>query len=479
MTEGDALYRAILDAPDDDAPRLVWADWLEENGDPEWAAFIRLQCEQANLDPSDLREHELGERLITLSRNRDKWTANLGSYARNCGFWRGLPDWFELTADQFLGALSDLRQLVPAQCLCLQLGRRGPGSSHDWGVLETIRCLDVAEATVEALYPQSSLRGWVWLLQSSRLRGLQTFAADFDETSLGVISALAGTDWPNLRELSLRVRLQQTQSPPMEPWRGLPIGPWEDLAAAPWFPALHSLDLSNCFLDDDGLDRVLDGDRPMALTRLVLTENSLGPSAVRRLASRRSLVNLRRLAIGRNGVGATVAELLRSPALPNLSSLDVSYCTGHGSPGSPDVLRAIAAAARPGQLQVFSANHCLIGTGAVARFVGSVCVDRLEVLSLTGNELSDEAAVAIAESTHLANLRRLDLRANRITDFGLRALARSTRLGALRQLAVRGNALTAGGMRDPAVIDFARRLVRLDTELSLPTEIRSPGRAPG
>jgi uncharacterized protein (TIGR02996 family) len=39
----DVLVRAVLDAPDDDAPRLVYADWLEENGQAERAAFIRHQ----------------------------------------------------------------------------------------------------------------------------------------------------------------------------------------------------------------------------------------------------------------------------------------------------------------------------------------------------------------------------------------------------------------------------------------------------
>lgn len=44
--ELDSLYRAILDAPSDDAPRLVYADWLEEygdDGDRLRAEFIRLQ----------------------------------------------------------------------------------------------------------------------------------------------------------------------------------------------------------------------------------------------------------------------------------------------------------------------------------------------------------------------------------------------------------------------------------------------------
>ena len=35
---------AIKAAPDDDAPRLELADWLEEDGQPERAEFIRVQC---------------------------------------------------------------------------------------------------------------------------------------------------------------------------------------------------------------------------------------------------------------------------------------------------------------------------------------------------------------------------------------------------------------------------------------------------
>jgi uncharacterized protein (TIGR02996 family) len=38
----DALYRAVLVAPDDDLPRLVLADWLEENGDGGRAAELRV-----------------------------------------------------------------------------------------------------------------------------------------------------------------------------------------------------------------------------------------------------------------------------------------------------------------------------------------------------------------------------------------------------------------------------------------------------
>lgn len=40
-----ALLQAVLHNPADDLPRLVMADWLEENGETERANFIRWQCE--------------------------------------------------------------------------------------------------------------------------------------------------------------------------------------------------------------------------------------------------------------------------------------------------------------------------------------------------------------------------------------------------------------------------------------------------
>lgn len=47
-----ALYRSILEAPHDDAPRLIYADWQDEFGDPEFAAFIRLQIAKYADDPN-------------------------------------------------------------------------------------------------------------------------------------------------------------------------------------------------------------------------------------------------------------------------------------------------------------------------------------------------------------------------------------------------------------------------------------------
>lgn len=44
MTTHDALLAAVRAAPDDDLPRLVMADWLEERGEGERAEFIRVCC---------------------------------------------------------------------------------------------------------------------------------------------------------------------------------------------------------------------------------------------------------------------------------------------------------------------------------------------------------------------------------------------------------------------------------------------------
>jgi len=49
MTEREALLAAVCANPDDDTPRLVFADLLQENGEEARAEFIRLQVRHAEL----------------------------------------------------------------------------------------------------------------------------------------------------------------------------------------------------------------------------------------------------------------------------------------------------------------------------------------------------------------------------------------------------------------------------------------------
>jgi uncharacterized protein (TIGR02996 family) len=44
MSDGEALLRAVLADPRDDAPRLVYADWLDEHGQAAAADFVRACC---------------------------------------------------------------------------------------------------------------------------------------------------------------------------------------------------------------------------------------------------------------------------------------------------------------------------------------------------------------------------------------------------------------------------------------------------
>lgn len=91
MSDREAFIAKIIDDPDSDTPRLVFADWLDEHGEPERAEFIRVQIKIANLKPlvkenagglNDLdvtygllreRERELLEGSAGVWKNRFVW----------------------------------------------------------------------------------------------------------------------------------------------------------------------------------------------------------------------------------------------------------------------------------------------------------------------------------------------------------------------------------------------------------------------
>jgi uncharacterized protein (TIGR02996 family) len=76
-----ALLRAICAEPDDDTPRLVAADWLEEHGDPDRAAFIRIQVELARLGAAGQGKS------LEVDALRKKERAYLGPYAVYRSIW--------------------------------------------------------------------------------------------------------------------------------------------------------------------------------------------------------------------------------------------------------------------------------------------------------------------------------------------------------------------------------------------------------
>jgi uncharacterized protein (TIGR02996 family) len=121
MTE-DAFLEAILENEDDDAPRLVFADWLEENGQPERAEFIRCQCLWARLPRGDARREELRARCrLLLKRHGRRWAGLLGPWLCSGTFRRGFLDTVTIPAQVYLEHAADIDRLIPVRRFTVDL----------------------------------------------------------------------------------------------------------------------------------------------------------------------------------------------------------------------------------------------------------------------------------------------------------------------------------------------------------------------
>src|SRR6476661_1583991 len=73
----EPFLAAITADVDEDTPRLVYADWLQENGDEPRAEFIRLQCALAKL-PDDRKSKKVRPAMehreqVLLTTNYERW----------------------------------------------------------------------------------------------------------------------------------------------------------------------------------------------------------------------------------------------------------------------------------------------------------------------------------------------------------------------------------------------------------------------
>ena len=128
MNEHEQFIRAIEAEPEDDAVRLVFADWLEENGNADRARFIRLQCEHPRLygrtssQGDSPRRHELEQEIdALLKKHREAWTVGLPAWARKESFKRGFLHIWLMTGKQFLDDAGPLRAVTPLDTLFLRL----------------------------------------------------------------------------------------------------------------------------------------------------------------------------------------------------------------------------------------------------------------------------------------------------------------------------------------------------------------------
>ena len=98
-----AFLRAIATAPDDDLPRLVFADYLDEHGRPERAEFIRAEVEIARTAPGSPNRSRLFERRDKLLKARQKeWFALFDGAVKEHATQRGFITAVHTTPEKFL-----------------------------------------------------------------------------------------------------------------------------------------------------------------------------------------------------------------------------------------------------------------------------------------------------------------------------------------------------------------------------------------
>jgi uncharacterized protein (TIGR02996 family) len=182
---GQTLTAAVIASPDDDLPRLVYADWCDENGHPERAEFIRVQCALAR--PDGLTADRLADLRIReqtlLEVHGESWLAPLRG--------RGEPLFSPRTHGQFHRGFVETVWMPAAEFLAHanRLFERCP-----------VRELRVTQTTLEE-FGQLMIDGRVF-------RRLDTL--DLSDRQLGDIAGellqAAAAIWPrwNLRRLRLR-----------------------------------------------------------------------------------------------------------------------------------------------------------------------------------------------------------------------------------------------------------------------------------
>src|SRR5262245_58471774 len=157
MDERQALLRAVIEEPDHDAPRLVFADWLDEFGTTEAdrgrAALIRLQVEAARLERYEPRRLDLeGQAAALVLAHRDAWLVGLEDFMVNkhpSSFDRGFPFVLQVTVKELLTRGDELWTALPFRRLTIWEGWRDGGAERfgeltSYAPLARIRALSLS-----------------------------------------------------------------------------------------------------------------------------------------------------------------------------------------------------------------------------------------------------------------------------------------------------------------------------------------------
>ena len=116
MAAADFL-RLILADPDADGPRLVYADWLDDQGEHARAEFIRVQWPPLFSLPADVPQAATlrATASVLLEEHRVAWGEPLAGLANRWDWIRGFPDIIRLDAKTLLTRGEELFASVPVR----------------------------------------------------------------------------------------------------------------------------------------------------------------------------------------------------------------------------------------------------------------------------------------------------------------------------------------------------------------------------
>ena len=330
MDDRRALMAAIIANPDEDTPRLLLADWLQEHGDKHEQAraeFIRLQIESGSSESGRLLEPR--ERALH-SEHAPHWlgplwelTGSPSSY-RARDFDRGLLYWWYSTAGTFL-------KKSQQAAVCAQFPLLG------------VRMLMLTDSSKRAqAVADSPAIAWVcnFYWQRSRLDddSVRALAASPHTVRLSAL----GIDHPHCSNTGLKALAQSTCLPNLRRF---------DLTDGLWGGKYNHAGVLQ-ILNSDRLARLcelnLDGNQPSGfedapffrdegLTRLcVLWYHSR--TEMRHLVACTHLTNLEELLIGDSHVtDADVRTLLDNPTFAKLKKLALNSLNSNQPPLSDEV----------------------------------------------------------------------------------------------------------------------------------------------
>ena len=386
MSEREALYRNVVENRDDDAPRLVYADWLQENGDEPRAEFIRLQCRLAGMTPGDEGYFELRQRERELwSAYGHHWGGKVPHASRHgMPFARGFLDRF--TPPMGVLGLDLCLEVMPGSDYC-------PGQqqllSSDCSVFTSPNFADVRRVSLNGLFVAASLPLASALRESPYSKGL--VGLDFDSSVL----RLTDSDLAVLTEPEALPNLRELVFPPASGFspRGM-----SSILDAPWADHLKTFGFVRGDLKDGTAESLPSGSLPGVHT-LRLQPGLTYPAGP--VIRRNAFPGLR--AIDSTAVWDSPGLTALINGYPALRELRLDGC---------DFRRGCAdALAGPGmaKLRSLTLRYSRLLAAEVARIAASPHLSSLLELDLSGNSLTRTALLALSGSDHLRGLMCLRL----------------------------------------------------------------------